>query len=440
MSVYALARGSSAIIFAPVMGQYIDIGNRLQVVRISIVLQRLVVAVSCVMFYLLINPMALDHGVRIGMFVLLTALACVEKLCSIMNLVSVEKDWVVVVCNDDEDALRMLNAQMRRIDLLCKLLGPMLIALLVGISTKIAILTNLAMNVGSVVIEYFAIARVYYDVAKLQEPKKSSQSRRPDTGRSTDLESRWAHTWNHVKQLAKKSRNDFSMYLQHRAFLPSIAGALLYLTVLSFSGQMVTYLLSAGYTAAQVGIARTVSVAFEVVATWVAPWLMGLVGPARAGLWLSSSQVLMLVAGTVVFFIFYDKSPLVSASGLVGGTIFSRVGLFGFDLCTQFIVQEDVEAGFRGAFSTIEAACQNAFELVSFASTIIFFRPEQFRWPVLLSLVAVTTASSAYALYIRRERGHLVHPDALMKLLCGLEEQPKSRCGAVDRIASHSDV
>jgi len=36
MSVYALARGSSAIIFAPVIGQYIDTGNRLQVVRLSI--------------------------------------------------------------------------------------------------------------------------------------------------------------------------------------------------------------------------------------------------------------------------------------------------------------------------------------------------------------------------------------------------------------------
>jgi len=234
----------------------------------------------------------------------------------------------------------MLNAQMRRIDLLCKLLGPMLIALLVGISTKIAVLANLAMNVASVVVEYFAIARVYYDVAELQEPKQRSQSRRPDIGRSGDLESRWVHNWNHVKQIATKSRNDFSMYLQHRAFLPSIAGALLYLTVLSFSGQMVTYLLSAGYTAAQIGITRTVSVAFEVVATWVAPWLMGLVGPIRAGLWLGSSQILMLVAGTVVFFIFYDKSPLVSAGGLVGGTILSRVGLFGFDLCTQFIVQE----------------------------------------------------------------------------------------------------
>jgi iron-regulated transporter 1 len=36
MSVYAFARGLSAIIFAPAIGQYIDIGNRLQVVRLSI--------------------------------------------------------------------------------------------------------------------------------------------------------------------------------------------------------------------------------------------------------------------------------------------------------------------------------------------------------------------------------------------------------------------
>ena len=30
----------------------------------------------------------------IGMFALLVVFACVEKLCSIMNLVAVEKDWV----------------------------------------------------------------------------------------------------------------------------------------------------------------------------------------------------------------------------------------------------------------------------------------------------------------------------------------------------------
>lgn len=36
MSVYALTRGVSAILFSPAVGQYIDVGNRLQVVRLSI--------------------------------------------------------------------------------------------------------------------------------------------------------------------------------------------------------------------------------------------------------------------------------------------------------------------------------------------------------------------------------------------------------------------
>jgi len=308
------------------------------------------------MFYLLIDPLALNHHLETGMFVLLIVLACVEKLSSIMNLVSVEKDWVsrlsrsfqatdkdwqvVVVCRNNEEELRKMNAQMRRIDLLCKLVGPLLIALVAGFSTEIAILFNLAMNVASVVVEYFAIAWVYHDVHELQELKKDPRSQTPDSIRARVVQNRWVHYWEQLKHTAQQSLHDVSMYLQHRAFLPSMAGALLYLTVLSFSGQMVTYLLSAGYTATQIGVARTVSVAFEVLATWVAPWLMGLMGPIRAGLWLSSSQVSMLTAGTAVFFLFYNDSPLVSASGLVGGTIFSRVGLFGFDLCTQYIVQE----------------------------------------------------------------------------------------------------
>lgn len=36
MSVYAFTRGLAAVIFAPAVGQYIDTGDRLQVVRVSI--------------------------------------------------------------------------------------------------------------------------------------------------------------------------------------------------------------------------------------------------------------------------------------------------------------------------------------------------------------------------------------------------------------------
>lgn len=49
---------------------------------------------------------------------------------------------------------------MRRIDLFCKLLAPVFISLLDGLSTKAAIWTVFGMNAISVVVEYGAIAQV----------------------------------------------------------------------------------------------------------------------------------------------------------------------------------------------------------------------------------------------------------------------------------------
>ena len=43
---------------------------------------------------------------------------------------------------------------------MCKLIAPLFIALIDGFSTELAIIVNFAMNVASVVMEYFAIARV----------------------------------------------------------------------------------------------------------------------------------------------------------------------------------------------------------------------------------------------------------------------------------------
>ncbi|KAF4962425.1 hypothetical protein FSARC_9497 [Fusarium sarcochroum] len=231
MSVYAFVRGLSAIVLAPAVGLYIDTGNRLQVVRVSI--------------------------------------AC--------TFVSVQKDWVVVVAEKDQEAVRTINVQMRRIDLLCKLLGPLLIALVHGYSSEVAIIVNFAMNAASVVVEYFAIAPVYWEVPELQRPKQDRQpSRHSESSRAPDSFVR--RSWRALK-------------------------------------------------------------------------------------------VITLAAGFTVFWTFEDKTPL-SASGLVVGTKFRRLGLRGFDLCIQLIVQEDVEAESRGAFSSVEAAWQNDFELLSYASTM----------------------------------------------------------------------
>lgn len=106
MSIYALSRGLSAIIFAPAVGQYTDSSHRLHDVRLSIgisfttncetpiiildniVFQRLAVAASCVVFLLLSLGLPIAQVVDKTLLAVLAILACAEKLASVMNLVA----------------------------------------------------------------------------------------------------------------------------------------------------------------------------------------------------------------------------------------------------------------------------------------------------------------------------------------------------------------
>lgn len=144
--------------------------------------------------------------------------------------------------------------------------------------------------------------------------------------------------WRYFDDAMRRYLRDLRTYFCHQTFLPSFCGALLYFTVLNFAGQMVSYLLASGYNSFHIGVARTLSVIFEILSTWTAPLAMHAIGPIRAGIWFINWQILCLAAAVGIFWGASD--PIVAASGLVVGTISSRVGLRGFDLCTQMIVQE----------------------------------------------------------------------------------------------------
>ena len=148
--------------------------------------------------------------------------------------------------------------------------------------------------------------------------------------------------WRAVSQVSIVS--SLRLYFGHSAFLPSFALSLLYMTVLSFSGQMLTYLLAAKLTLWQVGIMRAGSSIFELSATWIAPRLTRRIGVVRTGLWSINWQMTWLAAGLSWFFYYYGRgyssTDLAPAVGLAVATAFSRVGLWGFDLSAQSIVQE----------------------------------------------------------------------------------------------------
>ncbi|KAL4748979.1 hypothetical protein BDW72DRAFT_205203 [Aspergillus terricola var. indicus] len=54
-------------------------------------------------------------------------------------------------------------------------------------------------------------------------------------------------------------------------------------------------------------------------------------------------------------------------------------------------------------------ALQSVFEMISFATTIVFADPDQFKYPVYISYGAIALAAVCFAAYVRRERGHLIH-------------------------------
>ncbi|KAL4867551.1 hypothetical protein BDV12DRAFT_118790 [Aspergillus spectabilis] len=405
-SIYALARSLFAIILSSWLGSVVDRLDRLSAIRHSIIWQRIPVAASCVCLgFLLTSP---SIQVAWILFTALIVFAGIEKLAATANTVSVERDWAVVISDALLVSRQELNASMRRIDLFCKLVAPLVVSLMDGLlSTKIAIWTVLGINLTVVLIEYFAIAQVYYSVSQLD---RSLESQDVDNDEEDQEEHAVSHT---ILQNLRSTFTPWQEYMQQPVFLASFALSLLYLTVLSFGPTMMTFLLHSGFSSLQVSAMRISAVLAEMSGTWAAPFLMNRIGPIRSGLWFLNWQFGTLAAA-VAAFAFASDSPQLVAGTLIAGVALSRLGLWGFDLSVQFLVQEGIDAGSRARFSATEMALQNAFEMMSFATTIIFQDPRQFKYPVYISYGAIAVAAACFAAYVRKERGHLLHTSKCM--------------------------
>ncbi|KAJ5969538.1 hypothetical protein N7501_005786 [Penicillium viridicatum] len=427
-SIYALVRAFSAIALSSWLGAQVDRSDRLVAVRYSIVWQRVPVAVSCLCFVATVSTDS--WAVTITLFVVQGLLACMEKLAATANTVAVERDWAIVISDSinvprqGEEAevtcsstisnwnrMADLNASMRRIDLFCKLLAPVFISLIDSISTRYAIWTVFTLNTASVLVEYMAIAQVYQSVPALT--KTQAPTTQADDTNSATADDPQDNASRKIPHSVSETLAPWKEYIASPVFLASFALSLLYLTVLSFGATMTTYLLDTGFTSLQVSYMRIGAVAAEISGTWTAPIIMNRIGPIRSGLWFLNWQF-VCVAGAAVAFVGWDSSSRFVAGTLIAGVALSRVGLWGFDLSVQFLVQENIQEHARARFSATEMALQNVFEMLSFASTIAFPLPAQFGYPVMISSGAVAVAAVCFATYVRKERGHLLHRSRCM--------------------------
>jgi iron-regulated transporter 1 len=342
-SAYALLRALVAMLLAGWVGGLVDRCDRLVVVRRAIIGQRGSIVGSCVLFGgMLMLDSSEDDGskwwLKMGMFSMSVILAGVEKLAFLGNTVAVERDWVVVVALELEIERARLNAVMRRIDLLAKLCAPVVVSVIQTWWTVGAVLFVFIGGVGTVGIEWVFVGRVYSVVNGLK-------SRHIEYSRTAFDVSEYAGRVEEQVAVTKSRRSTsfeaWLSYLTSPVFLPSFSLSLLYLTVLSLGPQFQTYLLSSGFNSLDVSLLRLFATISELSATCFAPLLMKRIGDVRTGLWSINWQLTNLALGVLGFVVLANEGwPRSSGASLTAGIVLSRMGLWGFDLAVQDIVQE----------------------------------------------------------------------------------------------------
>ena len=158
-AAYGLTVASSVLLFAPLVGEWIDRSPRLYAARMSLIIQNLTVILCALMFIF-----ASDRNSSYIVFVKVAAIliGCVTQLASTAMAIIIQKDWIVVVAGGNLEVLANLNSVTRRIDLVTKMLAPAAcgqVMSLLNLSTGAIFI--MSWNALSMFVEYFLLRIVY---------------------------------------------------------------------------------------------------------------------------------------------------------------------------------------------------------------------------------------------------------------------------------------
>jgi iron-regulated transporter 1 len=306
-----------------------------------------------------------------------------------MNKICIHKDWVIVVADRDSNTQSRLNANMRRIDLICSIVAPLAVGVLSTVSNAAA--ASLAISLWSFIslfIEFYLNGWVYTNIPALHH--------KPNTGSDDNPAS--ASSNPHIMSTAAI----FRAYYHHPVFLASFAYCLLYISCLSFGGIMVSYLKTLGLTDAWLAAGRGIAAIVGVLATFTAPVLIkskGLLWSGSVFLWLQTFCLTPLV----FCFVFLDDRSLLFMILIFICICSSRFGLWGADLAIMQIMQEGVDPSQAGQINSAQEALTNVGYLFSFVLTMIFSDPASFLWPTLISYASVLLASVFFRRYSQKQ-------------------------------------
>ncbi|KAF9954585.1 hypothetical protein BGZ72_004473 [Mortierella alpina] len=388
-SLYGLVTTLAALLLSNRIGNWINILSRLDTYRITLLTQKLSIVLSTILFHVLDS--ADDSKTVLYAFVIV--LGCTLKLAFIGNSIAIEKDWAMII---SDGHIELLLPTMRRIDLICKTLSPILIGPLLLAPVWVVTVVICAWTVLSTVLEYILISQIHRDVPALGT--RAPHSSTATTGEGQESTEEVQETTVEVTAWE---------YINHKTFLATLALGMLYMNVLSFGGTMTSYLVLIGYNSGLLGIMKAVCGIMGVAGTYLMPPLAKKIGTVRTGLW--SIWQLALTLAVVVIALTNRQSNTLTSVLLFGGMALSRLGLWMFDIAENVILQDYTEPIHITSIAGWQYSLCNLFDLLQFALTIAVSDPAHFIIPASVSLSATVGAAIIYTVFVWKDRGHLLH-------------------------------
>lgn len=397
-SIYGFATTISAILFSNWVGRAVDRTPRLTCVRITMIIQKASIVSSCILFFIALRYSHMSTLMYVG----IVLCGCLLKLAYIANNIAIEKDWVMVISNGDTEAMLTM---MKRIDLFCKTMAPVMIGSLMIFGPQIGVIIIAVWNTLSLLLEYQLVHQTYRAFPKLAS--KDRGYAQTQNGEVTPLIADGTGP-SSSEDTVEETYVSFKEYVHHKVFPASFALSLLYLTVLSFGGIMVSYLKMIGYTDWSLGMLRAIAGIAGMASTYILPYLSSKIGIIRSGNWALWFESFTLIPVVLSLTSAYSGTVL-SSFMLFGGMSVSRIGLWVFDIAETILLQQYVDPSQIGSIAGWQHSLCNFFDLSQYVLTAIVSDPKDFIIPASISFGAVVCASISYTYFVKQERGHLMH-------------------------------